>query len=33
MLEAVVEILEEIISTIGNLYGESKNIYNILGLI
>ena len=33
MLQSVVEFLENIISGIGNIFGESKNIYNILGFI
>jgi len=33
MLQSVVEFFENIISAIGNIFGESKNIYNILGFI
>lgn len=32
-MEVVIEFLENIVSSIGNIYGESKNIYNILGFI
>lgn len=33
MLQAVIEFFKNIVSSIGNIFGESKNIYNIIGFI
>ena len=33
MLQSVVVFFEMVVSSIGKIFGESKNIYNILGLI
>ena len=32
-MEVITEFISNIISTIGNIFGESKTIYNILGFI
>ena len=32
-MEVIIEVLETVISNIGNIFDESKKIYNILGII